>query len=168
MTKKQVLPPQAAKHPLTFKNHGDTRTDDYFWLRDRKHPETMPYLHAENKYFDNHMKPLTSLKNKLFKEMKSRIKENDSTVPARDGNYLYSSKFKKGMQYAIHVRKPVKGGAEKVYFDGNIIAKGKKYYMLNALEVSPNENLLAYAVDFDGSERYTIHFKDLKLSLIHI
>ena len=159
---KTELAPQAPKHPQKFNNHGDIRIDDYFWMRDRKHPDTMPYLHAENKYFQAHMKPLTTLKNKLFKEMKARIKENDSTVPAREGNYLYSSKFKKGKQYAIYVRKPVKGRTEKTYFDGNIVAKGKKYFMLNALEVSPNENLLAYAVDFDGSERYSIHFKDLK------
>ncbi|MBO9666903.1 MAG: S9 family peptidase [Bdellovibrio sp.] len=159
---KSLPAPKAAKHPQKFNNHNDVRIDDYFWMRDREHPETMPYLHAENKYFENHMKPLTTLKNKLFKEMKSRIKENDSTVPAPEGNYLYSSKFKKGKQYAIHMRKPRKGGREEAYFDGNILAKGKKYFMLNSLEIAPNENLLAYAVDFDGSERYAIHFKDLK------
>ncbi|MEK2687758.1 S9 family peptidase [Bdellovibrio sp. GT3] len=159
---KSIPAPKASKHPQKFKNHNDIRIDDYFWLKDREHPETMPYLHAENKHFDSHMKPLTTLKNKLFKEMKSRIKENDSTVPAPEGNYLYYSKYKKGLQYAIHARKPRKGGREEVYFDGNVIAKGKKYFMLNSLEIAPNENLLAYAVDFDGSERYTIHFKDLK------
>lgn len=154
--------PMAPKHPKTFKNHKDVRVDDYFWLRDKKHPDTMKYLNAENKYFENHMKPLQKLKTKLFKEMKSRIKENDSTVPAPDGNYLYSSKYKKGKQYSIHVRKPKKGGTEKVIFDGNVIAKGKKYFHLSNLDLAYDENLLAYGVDFDGSERYSVHFKNLK------
>lgn len=155
-------PPRAPKFPQTFKNHKDIRVDDYFWLRDRKHPDTMKYLNAENKYFESHMKPLQKLKTKLFKEMKSRIKENDSTVPALEGNFLYSSKFKKGKQYAIHVRKPKNGGAEKVILDGNTLAKGKKYFQLSGMDLAPNENILAYGVDFDGSERYSVHFKDLK------
>ncbi|QDK38727.1 S9 family peptidase [Bdellovibrio sp. NC01] len=166
MAKKTLTPPQASKHPTTFKNHGDTRVDDYFWLRDKNHPETMPYLHAENAYFQSVMKPLQAFKNKLFKEMKARIKENDSSVPAPDGSYLYTTKFKKGKQYAIHTRKPKKGGREVVILDGNVVAKGKKYFALASMHISAEENTLAYAVDFDGSERHTIHFKNLKSNKI--
>ncbi len=155
-------PPIAPKIPKKFKNHGQVRVDDYFWLKNKKHPETMKYLHAENKHFANHMKPLEKMKNRLFKEMKARIKENDSTVPAPDGNYLFSKKFKKGKQYAIYVRKPKKGGREETYLDCNVLAKGKKYFSLSGMSLAYDENLLAYGVDLDGSERYSIHVKNLK------
>lgn len=154
--------PRAPKILSQFKNHNDVRNDNYFWLREKENPETMKYLNAENEYFQHYMKPLEKMKNKLFKEMKGRIKENDSSVPFLDGNYFYSTKFKKGMQYALNVRKPKKGGAEKIYLDGNKLAEGKKYFRLISTELASDENLLAYAVDFDGSEKYSIHFKDIK------
>lgn len=154
-------PPVAPKFPQKFVNHKDIRIDEYFWLRDRKHPETMKYLHAENKYFETHMKPLEKMKNKLFKEMKSRIKVNDSSVPTPQGNHLYYTKYKKGLQYALYVRKPKKGGREETYLDGNLLAKGKKFFHLSNVDVSICETRLAYGVDFDGSERYTVHLKDL-------
>lgn len=163
---KTILPPQAPKFPQRFKNHGDVRVDDYFWLRDRKHPETMKYLNAENAYFAAQMKPLEKMKNRLFKEMKARIKENDSTVPAPDGSYLYSKRFKKGLQYAQHIRRPKAGGRDHIYLDGNVLAKGKKYFSLSSVDFAPDENMLSYGVDFDGSEKYTLHFKDIKKNKI--
>ena len=158
----RVLPPQAPKHPRTFRNHGDVRVDPYFWLRDLKNPNTMPYLKAENEYFQQQMRPLQKLKNQLFKEMKVRIKENESSVPAANGNYLYSSRYKKGLQYAQYVRKHKAGGREHVYLDGNELAKGHKYFELRTINVSAYENLVAFATDFDGSERFTIRFKNLQ------
>lgn len=157
--------PVAPKKTKQFNNHGDLRVDNYFWLRDKEDPQTMAYLNAENNYFQNHMKPLEKLKNKLFKEMKGRIKENDSSVPYLDGDYYYWTKFKKGFQYSFEMRKPKKGGSEKIYLDCNKLAEGKKYFSLGGSELAADENILAYAVDFDGSEKYSIHFRNLKTGI---
>ncbi|MBC7465734.1 MAG: S9 family peptidase [Bdellovibrio sp.] len=157
--------PAAPKKAKQFNNHGDLRTDNYFWLRDKEDPQAMAYLNAENDYFQNHMKPLEKLKNKLFKEMKSRIKENDSSVPYLDGDYYYWSQFKKGFQYSFEMRKLKKGGGAVVYLDCNKLAAGKKYFSLGGSELAADENMLAYAVDFDGSEKYSIHFRNIKTGL---
>ncbi len=155
--------PVAPKHPKKLVKHGDVRVDDFFWLREKENPETMKYLRAENAYFENQLKPLKKLKTKLTKEMRSRIKEDDSSVPAPHGEWLYYRKFKKGQQYAIELRKPKSGnGRDQILLDGNVIAKGKKYSQVSHVQVSPDHNILSYSADFDGSERYTIHFKDLK------
>lgn len=161
MKKISLAAPVAPKFPQKFINHKDIRIDDYFWLRDRNHPETMKYLHAENKYFDAQMKPLQTVKNKLFKEMKARIKLNDSSVPAEREKFKYFSRYKKGLQYLQYVRKSLRGGREEIYLDGNVLAKGKKFFHLSNVSVSEDETRLAYGVDFDGSERYTLHLKDL-------
>lgn len=156
------IAPVAPKKPFKISKHGDTRIDDYFWLREKENPLTMKYLKEENAYFEQHMKPLGKLKDRLFKEMKSRIKEDDASVPAPYGEWLYYRRFKKGKQYAIELRKPKNGnGKEQTLLDGNIVAKGKKYSHVTNDSVSPNQNIYAYAADFDGSERYTIYFKDL-------
>lgn len=154
--------PKAPEKPFTIKKHGDVRVDKYFWLREKENPETMKYLHAENAYFEKHMSPLKKLKDRLYKEMKSRMKEDDSSVPAPHGEWLYYRRFKKGKQYAIELRKPKNGkGKEQVLIDGNLIAKGKKYSQVSNESVSPDQKIFAYAGDFDGSERYVIYFKDL-------
>ncbi len=154
--------PQAPKIPHKMVKHGDVRIDNYFWLRERENPETMKYLKSENAYFEAYMAPLKKLKERLVKEMKSRIKEDDSSVPAPHGEWLYYRRFKKDQQYAVELRRPksVKG-KEQVLLDGNAVARGKKYSRLIGQTVSHNHNIFAYAGDFDGSERYTIYFKDL-------
>ena len=159
---KNVSAPVASKYPHKMTHHKDTIIDNYFWMRDKDHPETMPYLHAENRYFEAHMKPLQTLKNKLYKEMKSKIKEVDSSVPASDGAYMYSTRFKKGFQYSQHVRTAKETGKEEVILDGNVLAKGKKYFSLSNLDIAPDDFTMVYGVDFDGSEKYTLHFKNLK------
>lgn len=153
--------PQVAKKPKQLKLHGDTRIDSYFWLRDKENPDVLKYLKEENAYFSEQMKPLQSFKNRLFKEMKSRIKEDDSTVPASLGPWLYYTRFKKGQQYPIECRKRKDSGKEEVLLDINRLAQGKKYCEVSSSQVSPDHDILAYATDFDGSERYTVHFKDL-------
>ncbi|NUN05264.1 MAG: S9 family peptidase [Bdellovibrio sp.] len=159
---KNVQAPVASKYPRKMTHHKDTIIDNYFWMRNKDHPETMPYLHAENKYFEAHMRPLQTLKNKLYKEMRSKIKEVDSSVPASDGPYLYFTRFKKGFQYSQHVRTAKDTGKEEVILDGNVLAKGKKYFSLSNLDIAPNDFSMVYGVDFDGSEKYTLHFKNLK------
>lgn len=165
--KKLILqPPVAPKKPQTFTLHGDTRTDDYFWLRDLKDPNTLKYINAENSYFENHMKSLSGLKAKLYNEMRSRIKETDTTVPAPSDDWLYYTRTVAKKQYSIFCRKPKSGGREQVVLDVNQLAKGKKFCHVRNIALSSNHRYLGYAVDFDGSEKYTIHLKDLKTNKI--
>ncbi|KHD89977.1 MAG: hypothetical protein OM95_00115 [Bdellovibrio sp. ArHS] len=154
--------PRAPQKLKNLELHGDIRVDPFFWLREKENPETLKYLKAENAYYETHMKPLKSLKDKLFKEMKGRIKEDDSSVPAPYDDFLYYTRFKKGKQYSYECRKPKAGGKEEILLDRNALAKGKKYCDVTAVKVSPEHDLLSYCADYDGSERYTVYFKDLK------
>lgn len=158
-----VKVPKAPKVNKKITMHGDTRIDSYFWIREKENPQTMAYLKAENEYFSEQIAPLKKFKDQLFKEMKSRVQENDSSVPAKHGSWLYSRKFKKGLQYPIEVRSPLIGKkSEEILLDQNKLAKGKKYLDVAGFQVSPNHQILSYAADFDGSEKYTVYFKDLK------
>ncbi|WP_413570305.1 S9 family peptidase [Bdellovibrio sp. HCB117] len=159
--KNKISIPKAPQKLKNLELHGDIRVDPFFWLREKENPETLKYLNAENAYYEAHMKPLASLKDKLFKEMKARIKEDDSSVPAPYGEYLYYTRYKKGKQYSYECRKLKAGGKEQILLDKNVLAKGKKYCDVTSVKVSPEHDLLSYCADFDGSERYTVYFKDL-------
>lgn len=159
--KKNVLAPMAPKKPKTFHQHKDLRTDPYFWLRDLKDPDTKKYINAENKYSEAQLEPLNDFKEKLFKELKSSINENETSAATPVDEWLYFSKVKKGQQYKAYYRKLKKGGRPQLLLDSNKLAKGKKYFSLGTFEVSPNHQWLAYAVDFSGNEKYTVHFKNL-------
>jgi oligopeptidase B len=158
----QDILPKAPQIPHSIKMHGDVRQDSYFWLRKKEDPETLKYLKAENLYFEKHMKPLKPLRDQLYKEMRQRIKEDDSSVPAPYGAYQYYIRYKKGQQYRLECRKSRKGGKEEVLLDLNQLAKGKKYCDVSSVQASPDQSLLIYSADFDGSERYTVYVKDLK------
>ncbi len=166
-TDKQVQTPIAEKRPHQFTVHGVTITDEYHWLRDQGYPkiennEILAHLEAENAYFEAQMKPQEKLVETIFQEMKGRIKEDDSSVPQKDGDYIYWSKFDEGAQYRKHYRKAVKGGADQLILDENELAKGKDYFKLGAAEVSPDGKLLAYAYDDNGSERFDLHIRNLE------
>jgi oligopeptidase B len=166
-TDTQVQPPIAEKRPHQYTVHGVTITDDYHWLRDQGYPkienkEILAHLEKENAYFEAQMKPQEKLVETIFQEMKGRIKEDDSSVPQKDGNYIYWSKFDEGAQYRKHYRKPVKGGADQLILDENKLAEGKDYFRLGAAEVSPDGKLLAYAYDDNGSERFDLHIRNLE------
>jgi oligopeptidase B len=124
-------------------------------------PDVLSYLKAENAYFEAAMKPHAPLVETLFQEMKGRIKEDDASVPEKDGDWLYWWAFKPGAQYRTWYRKPVKGGAEQVILDEAAEAAGKEYYKLGAMEVSPNGKLAAILVDDNGSERFKLRIRDL-------
>ncbi len=180
-----ITPPVAQKRPHSSTHHGITITDDYHWLRDPEYPkvddkDVLDYLKAENAYFDAQMAPHKPLVETIFQEMKGRIKEDDSSVPQKDGDYIYWSKFDEGAQYRKHYRKraglnyhaaPVSGaptpwvkradGPDELILDENILATGKEYFRLGAAEVSPDGKLLAYAYDDNGSERFDLHIRDL-------
>ena len=158
-----MLPyPTAPKRPFEITQHGYTRIDNYYWMRDRSDPEVMKYLHAENDYLEEIMGHTKSLQGTLYTEMKRRIKETDVTVPEKRGEYLYYSRTEEGKQYPIYCRK--RGSLEspeEILLDQNDLADGKSFCSIGALTISPDGNKLAYSVDIEGREAYTIYIKDL-------
>ncbi len=164
--------PRATKIPVTSTHHGVTLTDDYAWLRDANwqdvmrdpqllDPEIRAYLEAENAYMQEAMADTNALQVKLFDEMKARIKEDDSSVPAPDGPWDYYSTTITGGQYARICRRPRGGGSETILLDGNTEAEGKPYWSLGSISHSADHKLLAYGVDDKGSELYTIRVRDM-------
>ena len=154
------MPPVAkiVPHPITV--HGDTRIDNYFWLRDRKDPDTVAYLEGENAYTKEKLQHTEALQAALYAEMLGRIQQTDLSVPVKRDEYFYYTRTEEGKQYAIHCRK--KGaGPEEVLLDCNQLAEGHKYFRLGAFIASPNHRLLAYSVDFEGDEKYTVRVKNL-------
>ena len=121
----------------------------------------LAYLKAENAYFEAAMAPHRPLIETLFEEMKGRIKEDDRSVPVKDGDWLYWWAFEPGAQYRNWYRRPVAGGAEQLIFDEPAEAEGKEYFRLGALEISPDGRFAATMVDDDGSERFKLRIRDL-------
>ncbi len=161
-----TTPPAAAKIPASTTHHGITVTDDYAWLRDPGYPEVtdkavLDHLKAENAWFEQRMAGQQGRIDALFKEMRARIKEADKSVPQKDGDYLYWIEFEEGAEYKKWWRRPVSGGADELILDEVALAEGHEYFRLGALSVSANGRLLAYAIDDNGSERFTARIKDL-------
>jgi len=166
MTKKLTRPPFAEQRVHNYERHGYQMSDPWHWLKDPRYPvvedkDVLAYLKAENQWFEQNMADRKPLTEALFREMKARIKEEDSSVPQKDGDWLYWSKFEEGMQYRQHWRKAVSGGEDQLMLDENILAEGKEYFRLGAASVSPDGHLLAYAYDDNGSERFEARVKDL-------
>ena len=158
-----ATPPIAKRvaHPTTA--HGQTRDDDYFWLRDRSDPDVDAYLEAENVYAAAVMQPTEDLQQALYDEILSHIKQTDLSVPYRLGAYWYYSRTEEGKQYPILARKRESLDAtEEVTLDLNALAEGHAFLALGAYEVSDDGNLLAYALDTTGYRQYTLHVKDLR------
>lgn len=159
--------PIAIQKPHSFTHHGIKVDDPWSWLKDPNYPkvdddEILGYLREENEYFEYHMAAQKPLCDSLFGEMKARIKEDDSSVPQKDGGYIYWSAFEEGAQYRKHYRRAVSGGDDVLILDENALADGKEYFRLGASAISPDGNLLAYAYDDNGSERFEIHVRDLR------
>ena len=158
-----IQPPIAKVVPVSTTWFGDTRTDPYAWLRDRNDPDTIRYLEAENAYTQAMTKSTEGLQTTLYSEMLGRIKQTDLSVPIKRDEYFYYTRTEEGKQYAIYCRK--KGSpeaAEEILLDGNILGEGKPYFRVGNFVVSPNHRLLAYSVDFEGDEMYTIRVMDLE------
>jgi oligopeptidase B len=161
-----LTPPIAPQRPHSFTAHGITIDDPWAWLKDPNYPDVtdpdvLAYLEAENDYFEAQMAPHRPLVDRLYEEMKARIKEDESSVPQKDGDYLYWTAFETGGQYRLWWRRPVAGGADELLLDEPALAAGKEYFRLGAFAVSNDATKLAYAIDDNGSERFTIHVKDL-------
>jgi oligopeptidase B len=165
-------PPIAKRITHSFTQHGITVTDDYHWLKDAGYPkvddvDVLDYVKAENAYFEAQMKPHETLVESLFQEMKARLKEDESSVPQKDGNYLYWRKFEAGAQYKQWMRKRVAGGVipegpDELILDEAKEAAGKEYFRLGGITISDDDQIMAYATDTDGSERFTIRFRNLE------
>ena len=164
--------PSANKIPSRQIVHGIPLVDDYAWLRDPKwqevfrdtsvlQPEIRSYLEAENAYTKRAFAPYEPLKKKLIAEMRGRIKEDDSSVPTRDGPYEYFSRYRDGGQHPLICRKPSGGGAEEVMLDGDALAEGKSYFSLGGASHAPDHKLLAWSSDDKGSELYTVRVREL-------
>ncbi|MBY0505422.1 MAG: S9 family peptidase [Bryobacteraceae bacterium] len=153
--------PVARPQPQNSELHGDVRCDPYHWLRHKHRPEVIDYLAQENRYMAAVMEPTEELQHKLYREMVSRIEETDQTVPVRRGEYLYYTRTERGKQYTIYCRQPALGGAEEILLDGNHLAEGEKYFRIGVFSPSPDHRLLAYSIDTEGDEVYTVRVKDL-------
>ena len=161
-TPPSLSPPIAKIAPHVMTVHGDTRVDNYFWLRDRSDPDTLTYLENENRYTEARMEHTKPVEQALYSEMLGRIQETDSSAPVPHGPYLYYTRTEAGKQYALHCRKhQALNSVEEILLDGNILAEGQKYFRIGNFAPSPDHKLLAYSVDFDGDETYTILVKNL-------
>lgn len=161
-----LTPPDAEKRPHTVKApFGATRSDDYYWLRDDKREDKamLAYLNAENAYTDQVMAPLKPLEDTLYKEIVARIKQDDSSVPARDRGYWYYTRFETGKDYPIQARRKGSMDApEEILLDVNQMAEGKNYFNVGDADISQDNHLLAWAEDDVGRRQYVIRFKDLR------
>ena len=157
-------PPVAAVHPYEIQSPNGLRIDNYYWLRDdsRTKPEMLDYLKAENAYYAAMTAHTKALEDTLYTEIVGRIKQDDATVPAKFRHYWYYTRFEQGGEYPIYARRQgSESGPEQVMLDGNALAQGHDFFQISENEISPGEQLLAYAEDTVGRRQYTIRFKDL-------
>ncbi len=156
-------PPKATKKPHQLELHNDLRHDDYYWLRDRENQEVIEYLNAENAYTEQVLESVKELREKLFEEMKSRIKETDESVPYKDGNYWYYYRYEQGGEYPIYCRKHSSLEAEEeVMLNLNLLSEGHSYYNATFPDISDNEEIAAFGEDTVSRRLYTLRFKNLK------
>lgn len=161
--KKASFPPRAEKLPKKLSAHNNVRVDDYYWMNDRENPNVISYLKSENEYNEMMTAHTKDLQKKLFHEMKSRIKEDDTSVPYKLNGYWYLIRFEKGKDYPIYSRKKETLDApEEILFDVNEMAEGYEYYSLGGLNVSPDNKLVAFGVDTLSRRKYTIQIKNLE------
>ena len=156
-------PPVAPTHPHSVTLHGDTRVDDYFWLREKEAAEVTEYLEAENAYAEERMAPTVELQKTLYDEILGRIQETDQSAPYRKGAFEYYHRTEEGKQYRSYCRRePGKAGTEQVLLDMNALAEGRPFLGLGVYEVSPDGRYLAFSLDETGFRDYTLQIKDLR------
>ncbi|MEE2772576.1 MAG: S9 family peptidase [Bacteroidota bacterium] len=163
-----MVPPIAKKEAKKLEKHGDVRIDNYFWMNQRENPEVIAYLNAENAYNDKMTAHTKDFQEKLFEEMKSRIKEDDESVPYKLNGYWYITRFEKGYDYPVYSRKKSSlDASEEVMFNVNDMAKGYDYYSLGGLNVSMDNKLVAFGTDTLSRRKYTIRIKNLETGEIY-
>jgi len=154
--------PIAPRHPKVLEAHRDRRVDPYYWLREKSDPNVIAYLEAENAYAEAVMAPTAPLQEKLYRETLGRVQETDTSAPVFHRGWWTYTRTVEGLDYEIYCRRHGSmDSPEEILLDGNELAKGHEYFDLGYAERSPDENVLAYAADFDGSERHELRFRDL-------
>jgi oligopeptidase B len=169
MTESLAKPPIAAVRPHPVDSPFGVRIDPYYWLRDdeRKDPEVLAYLNAENAFRERSMAAVKPLENALYDEIVGRLKQDDSTVPYRKNGYWYSTRFEPGKEHPIFVRrKDAACAPEEILLDANVHAQGLGYYRIGAMEISPDSQWLAFCEDTTGRRQFTLKFKDLQTQAI--
>lgn len=157
-----ITPPKAPKHKKVLTKHGDERIDNYYWLNERDSPEVLAYLEAENSYYDQMTAHLKPFEEKLFQEMKSRIKEDDTSVPYKENGYWYGTRYEQGKEYPIYFRKKETLSAnEEILFNVNEMAQGHSFYNLTGIEVSPDNQWATFCVDTQGRNIFHLYIKNL-------
>ena len=168
MKNTKLIEPKAEKINTSLSIHNDERIDEYYWLKERDNPKVIDYLNAENSYRDKYMKDYQSLEKKLFEEIKSRIKEDDSSVPYFENGYFYYTRHETGKQYPIYCRKKENLDAnEEILIDANKMSKGHDYFRIGGIDISPNNKIAAYGVDTVSRRLYTIYFKNLETGEVY-
>lgn len=163
-----IQPPIAAKKAVNLEKHGDIRVDDYFWMKERDHPEVIDYLERENDYYQKMTSHTKDFQKDLFKEMKGRIKEDDASVPYKNNGYWYYTRFETGKDYPFFCRKKESLETEEVIvFDNNKMAHGHSYFNQAGYAVSEDNKIAAYGVDTVSRRQYTIRFKNLETGKIY-
>ena len=163
-----LLPPSARKELTKTQFHGTTLTDEYAWMRDKESPEVTAYLQAENAYAEAVMAPAAGLRDELYREMLSHMKQTDVSVPFRDGVWWYYTRTEEGKQYAIYCRKkgtfsgPGEDAEEEVYLDGNEMAQGYAFFSIGTIDISDDGRWMAYTIDTTGFRQYSLRIKDLE------
>ena len=163
MPKKEITPPIAERIPKKMEIHGDVRIDDYYWLNERENPKVIDYLKAENAYYDEVMAHTKQFQEDLFEEMKSRIKEDDESVPYKKNGYYYITKYELGKQYPVYTRR--KGNLEaeeEIIVDVNEMAAGHEYFALTGLNVNTINTIASFGVDTRSRRQYDLRFKNLE------
>jgi len=159
----KIAPPVADKKPKTLEKHGDVRVDDYYWLNEKENEEVVDYLERENDYYNKVTAPTKDFQADLFEEMKSRIKEDDTSVPYKYNGYWYITKFETGKDYPVYTRKKDSLTAfEEILFDCNQMAEGESYFNLGGLNISPDNKFVAFGVDKVSRRQYTIQIKNIE------
>src|SRR6202521_3242051 len=155
-------PPFAPQRPRILEAHGDRRVDPYYWLREKDNPEVIRHLEAENSYADAVMAPTVPLQERLYAEIVGRVQETDTSAPTLYKGWWSYTRTVEGLDYEIYCRRrETMESPEEILLDGNVLAKGHEYFDLGYVERSPDERLLAYAVDTDGSERHELRFRNV-------
>ena len=165
--------PTARKQPVEIEQHGQTRIDNYGWLRDENwqdvlrdpdvlDPDIRTHLEAENAFYEDLTRDLDGLRERLYEEMRGRIKEDDSSVPEPDGPFAYAVRFREGGQYPVFVRTAREGGKETILYDGDLEGQGEDFFNVRSVKHSPDHAFVAYAVDRAGSEYFDIRIRNVE------
>lgn len=166
--KNSIIPPVADKIPVSFKKFNDIRIDDYYWLKERENPEVIDYLERENDYYEKMTSHTLDLQNKLFKEIKDKIKEDDESVPYFLNGYWYKTKYKEGLDYPVYTRfKDSLNNKEEILFDCNELAKKHDYFNLSNFQISPDNKIVAFSTDVVSRRLYSVQFKNLETGKVY-